>query len=392
MSEPGPVPATYEAYQARKYLPELDGLRAISVLLVVSAHLHDKVWGWLGGWLGVSVFFMLSGYLIMTLSLREERQRGSLSFGGFYIRRCFRIFPLYYVLLLVYVLLILGSNRFPEKKPMLEGALPWYLTYMQEVPYSFGIEVMKDGQLVAEHKDIPFYQTWSLGIEEKFYLVWPLLIFALWRGRPALRKLGTVVLIGVFVASPYMVPKGGLDNCLFWYYQILVGCLLALLMEDVRWFERMRFLAGGVWPWLTFALVLGLHCAFAVVPEKTLASYALLFGYTVALGPFLVSLLLGAGPIQSALRWGPLVFVGKLSYGIYLVHILCLNVAQKVFPPNTGNFAVSAGAYALACAISIGVAWVLALVVEKPLIEIGRRWSKRVMSKDGELAAAGKGV
>src|SRR6516225_1632317 len=95
---------SYVDYQRRKYLPELDGLRAISVLLVVSVHLHDfeTVWKWLAGWQGVTVFFVLSGYLITTLSLREEEQRGSLSLAAFYVRRSLRIFPLYYFVLAVY--------------------------------------------------------------------------------------------------------------------------------------------------------------------------------------------------------------------------------------------------------------------------------------------------
>src|SRR5262249_10191392 len=101
-------PLTFDKYQQRKYLDELDGLRALSVLMVVSVHMHDKpiVWHWLGGWQGVTVFFVLSGYLITTLSLREEAKRGALSIPAFYIRRSFRIFPLYYFVLALYCLLI----------------------------------------------------------------------------------------------------------------------------------------------------------------------------------------------------------------------------------------------------------------------------------------------
>jgi peptidoglycan/LPS O-acetylase OafA/YrhL len=395
MPDPGQSPATWETYQSRKYLPELDGLRALSVLMVVSVHMHDQVWGWLGGWLGVSIFFFLSGYLITTLALREERQRGALSLEAFFIRRCFRIFPLYYVILGVYCLLILGLGlgaNIENKQRQLLGALPWYAFYMQEVPYSLGIDGVK--------ADLPFYQSWSLGIEEKFYLVWPVLVFVLWRGLVGVRRWGTIGLILLFATAPFWVPlivtKPGLDNCLSWYYQILVGCLLALLLEDAAWFARLRFLGGGVWPWLTLGLLIALQASFAWL-EKSAISYAILFVYTVALGPFLVSLLLGEGPIQRALRWEPLVFIGKLSYGIYLVHILCLNVAQRVFPPDDARKGwkdlnlTSVGAYVLGCAISVAVAWVLASLIEKPFIEIGRRWSKRVLSKEsGALTAADK--
>src|SRR5437899_7858756 len=110
------VPLTYEAGQERKYLPELDGLRAVSVLIVVSHHMHDRVWSWLSGELGVTVFFVLSGYLITTLSLREESHRGSLSLTAFYVRRSFRIFPLYYIILAAYCVLILVLRVGHEQK------------------------------------------------------------------------------------------------------------------------------------------------------------------------------------------------------------------------------------------------------------------------------------
>jgi peptidoglycan/LPS O-acetylase OafA/YrhL len=83
------------------------------------------------------------------------------------------------------------------------------------------------------------------------------------------------------------------------------------------------------------------------------------------------------------------VFVGKLSYGIYLIHILCLNAAQRVAPPHTGRLEVSILAFLLACALSIAVSYVLAILIEKPCIEVGRRWSKRVMDASGpKLAGA----
>src|SRR5262249_24862992 len=150
----------------RKYLPELDGLRAVSVLLVVSVHMHDRVWDWLAGGSGVTVFFVLSGYLITTLSLREEGQFGSLHLTAFYIRRCFRIFPMYYAVLVAYCLLILIVHiDYDRKAQMLQGALPWYLVYMQEVPFFYGVP---DAGGVLQKSNVPFYQSWSLGIEEKF--------------------------------------------------------------------------------------------------------------------------------------------------------------------------------------------------------------------------------
>ena len=376
--------ATYTDYQRRKYLPELDGLRAISVLLVVSVHLHDfeTTWKWLAGWQGVTVFFVLSGYLITTLSLREEGQRGALSLAAFYVRRSLRIFPLYYLTLLAYCVLIFALKIGPEKRFLLSGAMPYYLLYFQEIPFFYGLP----GESGAvQHANIPFYQSWSLGIEEKFYLVWPLLAFVLWRGRSVLRLRGTLLVVVAFALVPPLFAVAGCEKAaavFFPYYPILAGCLVAILMHDRAWFDRLRFLGSRAWTVATLAIFVTLHLARPQLPaDSPTLAYLCDTAYAVAVSAFLVSVLMGEGRVQQALRWGPLVSIGRLSYGIYLIHILCLNVAQKVFQPHTGNVAVSVGAYLLTCAVSVGVAWCLAAVIEKPCIEIGRRWSKRILEE-----------
>jgi peptidoglycan/LPS O-acetylase OafA/YrhL len=376
---------SYEDYQHRKYLPELDGLRAISVLLVVSVHLHDfeAVWKWLAGWQGVTVFFVLSGYLITTLSLREEGERGAVSLGAFYVRRSLRIFPLYFLTLAAYCVLIFGLGLNPEKRFLLSGAMPYYLLYFQEVPFFYGLPGESG---VIQHANIPFYQSWSLGIEEKFYLVWPVLAFVLWRGRSFLRLEGSAALVLLFALVPPLFTLAGLEPAaavVYPYYPILAGCLMAVLLHDKSWYERLKFFGTRGWTVVTLALFVALHLARPRIAgdSRTLA-YLCDTAYTVAVTAFLASVLLGGGRVQKALRWQPLVAVGKLSYAIYLVHILCLNVAQRVFPPHTGRVAVSIGAYVLTCVFAIAVAKLLAAVVEKPCIEIGRRWSKRILEEN----------
>ena len=376
---------SFADYQRRKYLPELDGLRAISVLLVVSVHLHDfeAVWKWLAGWQGVTVFFVLSGYLITTLSLREEGQRGAVSLAAFYVRRSLRIFPLYYLTLAAYCGLIFALGLNPEKRFLLSGAMPYYLLYFQEVPFFYGLPGESG---VIQHANIPFYQSWSLGIEEKFYLVWPVLAFVMWRGRSVLRLQGSAALVLLFALKPPLFALAGHEPAaavLYPYYPILAGCLLAVMLHDRTWYERLRFLGTRAWTVATLTLFVALHLARPQIPgdARTLA-YLCDTAYSCAVTAFLASVLLGEGRVQKALRWEPLVSVGKLSYGIYLVHILCLNVAQRVFPPHTGRVAVSIGAYLLTCVFAIVVAKLLAAVVEKPCIEIGRRWSKRILEEN----------
>jgi peptidoglycan/LPS O-acetylase OafA/YrhL len=373
---------TYGAYQARGYVPELDGVRALSVLLVISVHLYDagRVWHWLGGGQGVAIFFLLSGYLITTLALREEGRRGAVSLAAFYVRRGMRIFPLYYFTLGLYALLLLGLGFAPHLRNTFVEALPYYLLYLQEIPFYT--------RMIGEGADLPFFQSWSLGIEEKFYLLWPLLAFVVWRSRPAVRRAGTAALTLAFALLPpalvWLHPELRLlARCLTSYGPILAGCLLALLLHDRRWFKRLSFLASRTATAVALVLFLTVHFARPWLPEGPVP-----FGgdilYTLTTSILLVSILLGEGLLPRALRTPSLVHVGKLSYGIYLIHVLCIVVAHKLAPPDRG-LAVSVLAYLLACGLSVAAAWVLAVVLERPCIDWGRRWSRRLLGPAAEF-------
>jgi peptidoglycan/LPS O-acetylase OafA/YrhL len=346
---------------ARRHIPELDGLRAVSVLIVISLHMHDTIWGWLSGELGVIIFFVLSGYLITTLALEEERQTGFLSLKAFYIRRACRIFPLYYLVLGVYCLLIFGLHLTPEKRQPLSHAMPYFLFYLQEIPNAFG-----------PGKILPFYQSWSLGIEEKFYLIWPALAFVLLRGRNQLRLAVVVMLAIVFASTPYW-GIGRAAICLVPYYPILVGCALAIWLHGDRAESRWDFFRARPIHYASVALVLVLH--FSVHYWRSLTEV-----YPVAVAFFLATILAAPTPLGKLLATGPLVFVGQVSYGVYLVHMLCLNVVEKVFVPGSGRVAQAAAAYGAACVVSVGLSYMLARLVERPMIRRGRRWSAKYVS------------
>src|SRR5947209_682548 len=307
MGEPlGPL--TYDEYRTRKYVPELDGIRAVSILLVIQVHVSPPFLPWLAGYVGVVLFFVLSGYLITTLALREEDERGLVSLKAFYVRRCFRIFPLYYLTIALYCLAILVLGFKPTDRAALLGILPAYLFYLPEVPVGF-----------AWYESTPFNQAWSLGIEEKFYLVWPFLAFVLWRHRPRRRWAGAVVLLALFASSNllYYLDRPGLQFCLAPYTHILLGCLLAQALHDPRRFERLRALGR---PGATAAVLAVYAAAHLASPHLFRAGHGpvadLLYGLAAAL--LVACVLVGRGGLQHALRWRPLVFIGTLSYGMYL--------------------------------------------------------------------------
>jgi peptidoglycan/LPS O-acetylase OafA/YrhL len=334
------------------YWPELDGLRALAVLMVITVHMHSRSWQWLAGSRGVTIFFVLSGFLITSLALKEEGAEGRLSLAAFYSRRCFRILPLYYLVLGVYVLLICGLDvGGPAHKLPFTRALPYYLFYLQE----FSV-------LTDSHGTPPFYHSWSLGIEEKFYLVWPLLCFALLWQRKHVR---------LWTALGLIVPLTMMGRFFQPYACILFGCALALIGVR-KWMKSTAVLALGLGALSIFQI--GISAKHPSNWETT--------GYAAIFTVVLASLRNTAGIVKTALSWRPLTHVGRVSYGVYLVHLLCLNAAEKV----TSNPLAS---YIGAALVSIAVASLLYYGFEKPMINIGRRLGDRVA---GQFSAGSEAV
>jgi peptidoglycan/LPS O-acetylase OafA/YrhL len=347
------------------YLPELDGLRACAIFLVLLSHFGMEGCAPLG-YMGVSAFFVLSGYLITSNALVEEAAKGAISIAAFYVRRAFRIFPLYYLILGVYCFLILGLNLYPEKHGALKEALPFYLVYLQEIPYL----------RTPEGVSLPFYQSWSLGIEEKLYLVWPLICFVALVYKTTWRIPVALSLIFLCSLSRYTRP----------YVPILFGCVLALsfrldavrkLVERTSWFGL----------WVASAILLALHLAPTNIWTSEIARMLYAMVFTVFLG----FLLPQANAFKKVLSSSPLVFIGKMSYGIYLVHLLCLGALRVEIPIQNKWLLVL-----VTLGLSLLVATVLHYTLELPFIQLGRRLSNRVASSrsapllapvDGKLQA-----
>ena len=390
MSAPIAEPLDHERYRTRTYFPELDGLRGLSVLLVVAYHMvgfRDLIWTRVSGAGGVLIFFVLSGFLITTLGLREEAQRGRVSLAAFYVRRTFRIFPLYYFMLIVYGLLLAGL-AFPadlKQLPNFWEHLPWMAGYMQDVSLHC--------RPIAGPTP-PFSHAWTLGVEEKFYFVWPLLLFVLWRHAGPSRRLGYTfaLTVGLALLTLALSCRDGAchnaSKCLVGHCHILVGCLLAQALHDRRWFERLRPLATPG----RFLLAVGLLLlTLAALPQAKhihhrlpLVLEALYTGLTATV---LVGLLLLDGPIQRLLCWRPLLWFGRMSYGIYLVHMIVMATIYQMLPTARDHLVVNLLAFPLVCATSAAVAWGLALMIEGPAIEVGRRLSRRLLNRPARIAA-----
>jgi peptidoglycan/LPS O-acetylase OafA/YrhL len=286
------------------YIPELQGLRGLAVLGVVIYHCHPRLVGtWihyasLWGWAGVNLFFVLSGFLITSILL--EARSKPYYFRNFYARRALRIWPVY-----VLVLLICYANAPWFIGPSILDAVkaaPW-LAYLFFVQNLF-------------HLAIPpaIGQTWSLAIEEQYYFLWAPLVRFL--RRPWML---TIVLGVALVSSPLMrrahfawiTPT----HTLIHLDGIALGSLMALGLYTLR-FSRRAWLMTGL-----TGLVLGIAAAATIASGTAFLDS----GLALAFGGAVLAAIASTGalnPLNAALSRGPLAFYGRISYGLYMIHIM----------------------------------------------------------------------
>ena len=286
------------------YIPELQGLRGLAVLGVVIYHCHPRLAGTrfyyasLWGWAGVNLFFVLSGFLITSILL-EARSKPRY-FRNFYGRRALRIWPVYVLVLVVCYLnapWFIGPTIWNAVK-----AAPW-LAYIFFVQNLF-------------HLALPpaISPTWSLAIEEQYYFLWAPLVRLL--RRPGMLA---IVLFCALIASPllrhahfaWITPT----HTLIHLDGIALGSLLALGLYTIQLTRRAWLLIGlGLF-------VLGIAAAATIAGGTALLDSALAAGFAGAVLAAIAST--GAhNPMNAALRRGPLAFYGRISYGLYMIHIM----------------------------------------------------------------------
>jgi rhamnopyranosyl-N-acetylglucosaminyl-diphospho-decaprenol beta-1,3/1,4-galactofuranosyltransferase len=342
----------------KPYFSALDGLRAISVFLVISYHVRTKS-PWLAqipGQLGVDIFFVISGFLITTLLLREQETSGTIDLVAFYTRRVFRIVPVYLLVLGVYVA---GCYYSPSKWQLLKSALPHYLTFTNEFV----------------HFDAPYGSSWTLGIEEKFYLLWPLLYFVVLRGRARL----------IAIMSLYPLLIGLLSFRMGRSYSgLLVGCALAIFLSGPRTAGLRRVLSDVPVSMVAGTLILG----FYLVSRDE--RFTFLFSWMV--GALVASLQLNDSWLRRALSAEWLTWIGRRSYGMYLIHGLVLGAVESIVRPT--NSARQVSTVVLTFAASASIAEPIFRFVEEPARRYGkalieRRVAKKSRASEGPRVSAG---
>lgn len=351
------------------YIPSLDGIRAVAVLLVFFSHTLLFI----PGMLGVTIFFFLSGYLITTILRLEFAERQAVGFGRFYFKRCVRILPPFYLVLLISVCLqgahLLG--HFSIRAFLAQGL--FFTNYW----------MIAAGDAPAPGLDV----LWSLAVEEHFYLLFPLL-YALLAPRYSPRKqaaiLGSIcgavlawrIVLHVLFDASVLRTRLGTDTRID---SILFGCILAIvanpvtgdelsvkLVRQLRWLlpvSVLELVFGALWHNYTFRETI--HYSLDGLALFGCFTYAITATKSFAF---------------RALNWGPALFLGRISYGFYLIHHVVIEFAAKYL--------------SLPAAARIGFSLLLATVaatctyyvVDRPMakwrVRISARYDEKIEAED----------
>jgi peptidoglycan/LPS O-acetylase OafA/YrhL len=345
--------------------PGLDGFRAIAVTFVLLHHTIDMLvprWeGWFrGGFLGVDLFFVLSGFLITTLLLERYEQHESHPLRSFYARRALRLLPAVAAFLVVNVLLALVEG---------DDVGPAISSFAIVFSYTTNWAMLFGWGELSPH----LTHLWSLAIEEQFYAVWPLLLLGALRARLTRRRLGLLCLLLALAAAVWRVTlyEGG-EVWLAIYIRtdaradaLLIGAAIALLRPDVvleRASERVRTIIG----WVAFIV-------FVVIACRVNGDAAGLYrgGYTIVAlitGVLITVELSGPWSLQRVLSSRPMVIGGRLSYGLYLWHFLVFQVVDRHVAETSIPVRV-----ALGWTVTVAVAALSYRLVELPALRVKSR-------------------
>ncbi|MDB6166303.1 MAG: acyltransferase 3 [Lacunisphaera sp.] len=373
--------AAYRAFKQTKIFGSLDGLRAISILAVIWFHTVplDRRTLLGQGNQGVTLFFAISGFLIVTLLLRSKEATGAFSLPRFWGRRMLRIFPVYYAVLALYGVLVWKFERDGAAREAFFANVPAFATFTS----NWFVDL--------EGPRVIFYFAWSLAAEEQFYLVWPL-VERLGRGAwplgialgAAIATQVVLVVVGVEAAR----NEVGLRMLTSVPTAILCGVALAHLLHRPATYRQLWQIAGrrgsgGVAVALSVA---ALACAPHLgAPGDLLSSLALAFLVATCV-------VREDNDLAVVLRWRWVAWIGTVSYGMYLLHMIAVNAVRRA-----GAMAGIESPYydfVAGVAASLALASISYLTYERFFLKLKNSWfgveraPKRAISAPA-LAAAG---
>ena len=370
-----------ETHTPRVYIHSFDGLRAIAVTLVILFHFGRLSFIELNfeiGWVGVQFFFVLSGFLITTILLSQKKSKFTSYLLNFYGRRTLRIFPLYFGFLILIVILFYLTH---EPADFTRSAA--YL-----FTYTYNYSVLSPEWTITRL----YVHLWSLSVEEQFYLIWPFVIYFLSEKQfkflisllvlacPLLR-LASHDLLNSHITDPEQ-----LGTSIYWltfnhFDAFAIGGFISFLREDFLGLSRKKWLVLS----LFILIVAGGANAYSLkdgtmdpsslgYPTHNVDNYQYIWSYTI-LNIFFASLIWNlAGKRNGVLSSKPLSTIGKVSYGMYVIHFPVLVVVESIFRgPVINDF--------LTLLVSFLVIFVLALLsyvgFERRFLKLKDRYFRR---------------
>ena len=350
------MPATLTESLFSGTIPRLNGLRAISAFLVVAYHYGIDL---VGGF-GSLAFFVTSGFLITWLLLAEHARSGTVSLRSFYSRRSWRIFPAFYVYwTLVTSILVLGHK---------------HILWPQAWSSFFFVSNYYQG--LNNYPSSAYSHTWSLAIQEQFYLLWPVIFLFFVSSKTKLLGVVTASIGTVWIYRAALHFHGFPEEYIYTAFEtridhILMGCALAIALHE-------RFLCGlwatltrpGWWIANVILLSVSVVCANTCGPM-----YRNVLGFIiepVLIAILIVQLLASRSPLVLWLDSKPLVFLGTISYSTYLYQQILISPVRAMLrltnAPELLVFAV--------CVLTVWmVAWLSYMFVERPFVSLRRRFS-----------------
>ena len=337
-----------------------DGIRGLAVLMVLLSHSHltrafnaagiipDSVVPMVNGPTGVAAFFILSGYLITYLLIRERQHHGRVSIGNFWARRALRIFPVYFICLI----------------PLAAGSLLWNTgidseSFFHAFTYLYNF-------VPREHYSTTLGHTWSLAVEEHFYLVWPFVFVALFARSPRALMLLLVAAIAashlsqaILTSDPDLMDTYLVERWSFHAgWRIAYGCLLALLLTvgHPRWHRLLGSRAA-----LCIGITLYANSLILELPHPELRAYGL--------GILIAWIVLNQENwAVRVLEFRPLAYLGTISYGVYMYHGIFIATGPYRAPGIDWPPPTAAGLLMLLVVAPLSYHY-----IEKPLLELKDR-------------------
>ena len=351
------------AKAASTRLPSLDGLRALSIALVLFQHLlgtagflsvamQERIGNW--GNLGVRIFFVISGFLISSLLFDEAAATGTVSLKQFYARRALRILPASYAYILI-VLLLAGLGAVQVDRMQFVAAVAYFMNYKSL------LSITATGPALAH--------LWSLAVEEQFYLLWPFLVYLLGKAR------GLWVIVGVIALVPllrlfdlefYRQHEMGI----YAYFHtvsdaLAAGCLLACLRSKLLVLNSyQKFLRSKLFAVVPFSIMA------VIVFGHRYSGYMMLLGITFLNLAIAICIdrvvTLPRSLVGRVLNWRPVAYMGVLSYSIYLWQELFL----------VGALPWPWGVFPLNLLATFAAAWASHRLIERPFLGLRKRFAK----------------